>query len=202
MRSPLNIRMTLFLLRLGWGVLLAFSTAHALADDTQDEQVWAALKEGGKVVLLRHAHVVIGEGIGRLAPGNCAQEINLTPRGIAQAKRLGEAFRTHGIPVGDVRSSPYCRCLDTGRLAFGRATAVPYLAPPGTVSDSQAASNHERVMQEIRSYRGASNLVMITHDLNIANVVLEPTIAMGEFFVLEPKGGDFTVVGKIQLPDN
>jgi broad specificity phosphatase PhoE len=176
-------------------VLLVFSSGPARADD---EQVWAALKDGGKVILLRHTHVVIREGIGRLAPGNCAAEVNLSPRGVEQAKRLGEAFRAHGIAVGDVLSSPYCRCMDTGKLAFGRATAVPYLMPPGVVSESQAASNNERVLQEILHHRDPSNLVMITHDLNIANIVLEP-VDMGELIVLQPKAADFTVIGEIRL---
>jgi broad specificity phosphatase PhoE len=185
--------MRLFVLCLG--VSLAFSSGCALADD---EQVWAALKEGGKVVLLRHANVVIGEGIGRLSPGNCAAEVNLSPRGVEQARRLGEAFRAHGIAVGEVLTSPYCRCIDTGKLAFGRATPVEYLKPPGVVSDSQAALNNERVLQEIRNHHGPTNLVLITHDLNIANIVLEDTVAMGEFFVLQPNGPDFTIVGDIK----
>lgn len=176
-------------------VSLAFTSECALADD---DQVWAALQEGGKVILLRHTHVVIREGIGRLVPGNCSEEINLSPRGVEQAKHLGETFRAHGITIGKVLASPYCRCLDTGRLAFGHATAVQYLMPPGAVSEKQAAANDERVLQEIRNHRGPSNLVMITHDLNIADQVLEPA-EMGEFFVLQPNGSDFTVIGKIQL---
>src|SRR5574340_1151775 len=179
----------------GFVVLLALSSGCALADDAQ---VWAALKEGGKVVLLRHTHVVIREGIGRLAPGNCAAEVNLSPRGIEQARRLGEAFRAHGIAVGEVLTSPYCRCLDTGRLAFGSATPVQYLMPPGAVSEKQAAANDEQVLRQILDHRGPTNLVMITHDLNIANQVLEP-VAMGEFFVLQPNGADFIIVGKIEL---
>jgi broad specificity phosphatase PhoE len=176
-------------------VLLAFSSGSALADD---DQAWAALKEGGKVILLRHAHVVIREGIGKLAPGNCAAEVNLSPRGVEQAKHLGRAFRTRGIVVGEVLSSPYCRCIDTGKLAFGHATPVPFLMPPGTVTEKQAAANDRRVLQEILNYHGPSNLVMITHDLNIADQVLEPA-EMGEFFVLQPNGADFTVIGKIRL---
>lgn len=176
-------------------VLLALSNGCALAGD---EQVWAALEEGGKVVLLRHTHVVIREGIGRLAPGNCAAEVNLSPRGVEQARRLGEAFRAHGIAVAEVLASPYCRCMDTGKLAFGRATAVRYLMPPGAVSEKEAAANDKRVLREILNHRGPANLVMITHDLNIANQVLEPA-QMGEFFVLRPNGADFDVIGKIQL---
>ena len=179
-------------------VLLTLSTKCALADD---ERVWAALKQGGKVILLRHTHVDIREGIGRLAPGNCAEEVNLSASGVEQAKRIGEAFRVHGIAVGEVLASPYCRCMDTGKLAFGRATAVQYLMPPGVVSDSQAKLNNERVLQEILKHRDPSNLVMITHDLNISNIVLEPTVHMGEFFVLQPNGADFDVIGKIPMGD-
>jgi phosphohistidine phosphatase SixA len=177
-------------------VLLTPSTAHA-----DDEQVWAALKQGGKVILLRHTHVDIREGIGRLAPGNCAEEVNLSAGGMEQAKRIGEVFRAHGIAVEEVLASPYCRCMDTGKLAFGRATAVQYLMPPGVVSDSQAKLNNERLLQEILNHRDSSNLVMITHDLNISNIVLEPTVHMGEFFVLQPKAADFDVVGKIRMGD-
>ena len=179
-------------------VFLTLSTRCALADD---EQVWAALKEGGKVILLRHTHVDIREGIGHLAPGNCAEEVNLSASGVEQAKRIGEAFRAHGIAVGEVLSSPYCRCIDTGKLAFGRATSVQYLKPPGVVSGDQAKLNQERVVQEIMKHRDPSNLVMITHDLNIANVVLEGTVPMGEFIVVQPNGADFDVIGKIRMGD-
>jgi phosphohistidine phosphatase SixA len=179
-------------------VLLTLSARCALADD---EHVWAALKQGGKVILLRHTHVDIREGIGRLAPGNCTEEVNLSTSGVEQAKHIGEAFRAHGIAVGEVLTSPYCRCMDTGRLAFGRATAVQYLMPPGVVSDGQAKLNNESVLREILKHHDASNLVMITHDLNISNIVLEPTVKMGEFFVLQPNGADFDVIGKIQMGD-
>src|SRR5262249_24747364 len=64
-------------------VLMTLSIGYAHADD---EQVWAALKQGGKVILLRHTHVEIQEGIGHLAPGNCAKEVNLSSRGVEQAK--------------------------------------------------------------------------------------------------------------------
>ena len=196
MPSNLNSRAAPLLLCLL--VLLTLSARCALADD---QHVWAALNQGGKVVLLRHTHVDIREGIGRLAPGDCTAEINLSASGVEQAKRIGEAFRAHGITIGEVLASPYCRCLDTGRLAFGRATAVQYLMPPGVVSDSQAKLNNESVLQELLKHRGPSNLVMITHDLNISNIVLEPTVKMGEFFVLQPSGADFDVIGKIRMGD-
>jgi phosphohistidine phosphatase SixA len=196
MLTVLNSRVATLLLCLV--CLLAISAGQAFGDD---EQVWAALRQGGMVVLLRHTQVDMREGIGRLAPGNCAEEVNLASSGVEQANRIGEAFRAHGIAVGEVRTSPYCRCIDTGKLAFGRATPVEYLMPPGVLSESQAKSHQERVLQDIRDHRSSSNLVMITHDLNISNIVLEPSIAMGDFFVLQPNGTDFDVIGKIRMGD-
>src|SRR5690349_24225524 len=71
MLTILNSRIATLLLCLVF--LLEISAGRAIADE---EQVWAALKQGGKVVLLRHTHVDIREGIGHLAPGNCAEEVN------------------------------------------------------------------------------------------------------------------------------
>ena len=109
-------------------VLLTLSTRCTLADD---EQVWDALKQGGKVVLLRHTHVDIREGIGHLAAGNCAEEVNFSRQRCRASQAHRRAFRAHGIAIGEVFSSPYCRCIDTAKLAFGRATSVQYLKPPG-----------------------------------------------------------------------
>src|SRR5262249_210369 len=127
------------------------------------------------------------------------QEVNLSSRGVEQAKRIGAAFRTHGIAVGEILTSPYCRCIDTGTLAFGRATPVQYLRPPGTISEDQPQLHPKPIVHKILKPRDLSNLVMITHDLNISDVVLEDTVPMGEVFVLQPKAAAFDVIGKIRL---
>jgi hypothetical protein len=79
-------------------VLLPLSTRCALADD---EQVWAALKQG-KVILLRHTHVNIREGIGHLVPGNCAEEVNLFRQRCRASQAHRRSFRAHAIAVGEV----------------------------------------------------------------------------------------------------
>jgi phosphohistidine phosphatase SixA len=92
-----------------------------------------------------------------LAYGNCAAEVNLSSRGIDQATRVGEAFRARGIDVGEVLTSPYCRCIDTGRLAFGRSTVVEYLLPPGVVSDSQAKLPKQTVQRSFSANTGGQS---------------------------------------------
>lgn len=179
----------------GLTVILSFPGEPLLADD---EKVWAALEKGGMVVLMRHTHVDLGAGNPLiLAPGNCAAELNLTRRGREQAKRIGEAFRARHILIDDVLASPYCRSLETGILAFGRATSASFLIAPPAVSEERAALNTEHALQLIDQHKGPSNLVMITQEPNIANIILE-SAEQGELVVLKPKDGtDFDVVGKI-----
>ena len=91
---------------------------------------------------MRHAHVDLGAGHPlRLEPGNCDAEVNLSRRGREQAKRIGEAFRVRGIPLGDVLASPYCRGIDTGTRAFGKATPAQFLVVPEAASAEQAGLN-------------------------------------------------------------
>ena len=180
---------------LGWAALASLAAGSSLAD----ERLWAALKEGGKVVLMRHAHVDMEQGnLGRHGRGNCDVEVNLSRCGQEQAKRIGDAFRARGIPVGNVLASPYCRTMDTGKLAFGRATPAEILMPPGVLPAQQAAANMERASDVIARHSGPLNLVMITHGPNIMEIGLLGLVEMGEFVVLKPKPDiDFDVLGTI-----
>lgn len=51
----------------------------------------------------------------------CSTQRNLSEEGRRHARRIGEEFRKRQIPVGRVLSSPWCRCQETARLAFGTA---------------------------------------------------------------------------------
>ncbi|HMS81661.1 MAG TPA: histidine phosphatase family protein, partial [Burkholderiaceae bacterium] len=85
-----------------------------------------ALRDGGCVLLLRHALTEPGVGD---PPGfrieACGTQRNLSAQGRAQAARLGASLRDAGVAIGPVRSSRWCRCLDTARLAF-RSEGVGY----------------------------------------------------------------------------
>ena len=79
----------------------------------------AALRAGGTVAAFRHALAP-----GTLDPpgfrlGNCSTQRNLDEAGRLQAHRLGAWFTARGLVPRTVRSSPWCRCLETARLAFG-----------------------------------------------------------------------------------
>ena len=80
----------------------------------------AALDVPGTVVLIRHSATFSGIG----DPENfrlddCSTQRNLSPEGRAQARAFGQWFRDRGLMPSAVRSSQWCRCLDTATEAFG-----------------------------------------------------------------------------------
>jgi hypothetical protein len=68
--------------------------------------------------------------VGGVAGGGGARRIGGNPfeEGREHAKRIGEAFRLHRVPVDRVLSSPWCRCVETASLAFGSVELSPALA--------------------------------------------------------------------------
>ena len=106
---------------------LALLVGACGAPSGQADPVVAALREGGHVLFIRHA--ATGGTDSTDDPADCSRQRNLTPAGRADAEALGEAFDALDIPIDEVRSSPWCRTLDTATLAFGRAEADERLLP-------------------------------------------------------------------------
>jgi phosphohistidine phosphatase SixA len=133
-----------------------------------NEAVWDRLRAGGLVVMIRHANA---PGTGD-PPGfrvdDCATQRNLSDEGRAQATALGSTFQARDIPVGRVLSSRWCRALDTARLAFGNAEIEPALDSLYGRRD-QAEAQNARTRAIMRAWTPTdTNLVMVTHNANIA----------------------------------
>ena len=92
------------------------AASQSAADDSQ--AAWTALAAGGHIALIRHGNAP--PGYGSDPPGfrfdDCKTQRNLDDKGRAQGKALGEAFRSHGVRVERIVSSPVCRCLSTATL--------------------------------------------------------------------------------------
>lgn len=172
---------------------LAIATGPAHAD----EALWARLKAGGHVVVMRHASTEAGVGDPpdfRL--GECATQRNLSPAGRLESQRLGEAFRARGVPARQVLSSEWCRCRDTAALAFGDYAAWPPLN--SFFGDRSTEGAQTRAVRErAAGWKGPGNLVLVTHQVNITALTgVFP--AQGEMVILRPGGGDrLEVVGRI-----
>jgi phosphohistidine phosphatase SixA len=80
-----------------------------------------ALQAGGHIIYMRHAKTDLmqkNSTPNRLK--SCNLQRNLSEAGRHQAQRIGQIMASLKIPVGEVLSSPYCRCKDTAQLAFGK----------------------------------------------------------------------------------
>src|SRR5262245_13433002 len=167
--------------RIRW-LLVVVLSACVLSGAHAAESIWDALREPGSVIVVRHSY----------APGtfdppdakldDCATQRNLDEGGRAQAARIGEAFRRNGIVVGEVLSSPRCRCLETARLAFGRARAWDPLQ--GALNDAERRQRQvAEITKAMRAHQSGPPLVLVTHG-SVVSDLTGLNIRMGELVVL------------------
>jgi len=180
--------------RIAAAALLLFIAAlpDPVAAASADE-LWSLLRGGRQIVLLRHGTTTPGVGD---PPGfrldDCATQRNLVEAGRDESRRVGAAFRAQRVPVGRVLSSPWCRCLETARLAFGRAEPWPALA--NLFGRQDRADALRAALGELPA---DGTLVLVSHGSTIASATgVMP--ATGELVVVTPEGGGrFTVAGRI-----
>jgi phosphohistidine phosphatase SixA len=176
------------------GLLALASLAHA------DDALWAKLKAGGHVVLIRHASTV--EGLGDppgFKLGDCATQRNLSDAGREEARRLGRQFQFRAINFTTARSSQWCRCLETARLAFGEEPE-PW---PVLNSLHADASGEAALVKEVNALaakvKPPYNAVLVTHNFNIRALTgISPKEA--ELIIARSSSGKLEVVGRIPLP--
>jgi broad specificity phosphatase PhoE len=163
-----------------------------------DESIWEALRVPGAVVVLRHSFASGSFDPPTARRDDCSTQRSLDADGRAQAERVGEVFRRHAIVVGPVLSSPRCRCLDTGRLAFGRAEAWDDLE--GSLNDRERRQRQlDTIKTRIAAHREALPLVLVTHGSVITDLT-GLVIRMGELVVLRPApNGAFEVAGQLYV---
>jgi len=159
--------------------------AHTLAGDEAE----ALLREGGVVVAFRHALAPGTFDPPEFRLGDCRTQRNVSEGGRAQAQRMGAWFSARGLKPARVRSSPWCRCLDTAQLAFGGAEAWPALGSPRGASESTNAESLNALRQALVQAspgpgreRGRFE-VWVTHMFVLADLVSANT-ASGEGLVL------------------
>jgi broad specificity phosphatase PhoE len=179
---------------LACAVLILAAAGPAVADD---EALWTLLRAGGQVIMLRHAGTIgtVGDPPG-FQVEDCSTQRNLTEAGREQARKIGEAFRAREIPIARVLSSPWCRCLDTARLAFGRVEPWwPLIGEPR--APDQISSRVRQIHEVLGTTPVGGNVVLVTHFVTVQDATGE-RIAEGELGVFTPRGdGQFTSVGRL-----
>ena len=160
-----------------------------------NEKLVNSLKEGGKLIFIRHAH----------APGNgdpenfnlkdCSSQRNLNQEGINQSKKIGLFFTQNKIKIDKVLSSEWCRCKDTAKYAFNDYKTFDAL---NSFYDARFTKNKARQIKDLKKYisswNSKKNLVLVTHFVVISET-LSVGSASGEIIVSDK---NFNIISRIE----
>ena len=149
-----------------------------------DSDAVGLLRAGGCAVLLRHAQTTAGIGDPpEFRLGDCRTQRNLSEAGRAQSRRIGEWFAAQRLQPAAVRSSAWCRCIDTAQLAFGRHTPWPPLN--STFNDRvQSTDANQALRHALASIPPGAFEVWVTHQVNITALTGESN-SMGEGVIVD-----------------
>lgn len=159
-------------------LLLSFGLAAAAAG--------ARTPAPGAVLLLRHAATDPGVGD---PPGysldQCATQRNLSALGRADARAIGAALATRGWVPRAIRSSRWCRCLDTAQgIAAGLGASAPQVTPWPALDSffDDRAREPAQTAQLAARWRDLARSdgfeLWVTHQVNIT-ALTERSTAMG-----------------------
>jgi phosphohistidine phosphatase SixA len=179
--------------------ILLFASAAAAEPDAK---LLAELRKGGYVLFLRHTSTDFSQDDSRMTSfQDCATQRNLTDQGRAEARALGEHVKRLKIPIGEVLASPFCRTVETARLAFGRARATNEVRGGPLSADDPARYAPLRELLSSKIPKN-ENLVIASHGNPFRALAGPPYLAEGEMAVVRPEGGGrFSVIARIRLTD-
>ena len=181
-------------------LILMLLASHAAAEPSPE--VLAQLRQGGYVLFLRHTSTDFGQDDSRMKSfEDCATQRNLTDKGRAEARALGEHVKRLNIPIGEVLASPFCRTMETARLAFGKARATNEVRGGPLSADDPKRYEPLRILLGTQPAAG-TNTVLSSHGNPFRAVAGPPYLAEGEIAVVRPEGGEtFSVIARIRLTD-
>jgi hypothetical protein len=181
-----------------WFLLwLAFGAAAQI-----DPSIVGKLREGGFVLYMRHASTDFSQNDAAMKSyEDCANQRNLTDKGRAEAREIGAHVKRLRIPIGEVLASPFCRTMETARLAFGKARAVSEVRGGPARPEDPARYDELRKLLSSAVAKG-ENRVISSHGNPFHAVAGPPYLAEGEIAVVRPEGAmRFTVIARIRPQD-
>ncbi len=177
-------------------VILSIILSLLLFNSQANEINWKPIKDGNKIILIRHA----------LAPGggdpigfninDCSTQRNLNQVGIDQSKKIGKLFKENKVPIDLVLSSQWCRCQDTAKYAFKNYKVFSALNSTfRSPYDKNAKKQIKELKNFVKNWNGnGSNLVLVTHYV-IITAVTDVIPSSGEIVITDK---NFKVLSTIE----
>lgn len=154
------------------------------------DALFDSLRAGGYVLMFRHMATDWGQRDPGPSP-ECFPGRNLIHEGRVQSREVGWAMTALGITLGDVFSSPVCRCWESAELIAGRHEKRQHWASGGN-----ASANRKRDLGTPTA--AGTNRLIITHDAVILPLTsfTSAEIMEGDAVLVRPDGDtNYTVIG-------
>ena len=171
-------------------ILLSFNISIKA---NSNNKLQSLLKEGGKLVFIRHAVAPGGGDPVNFDILRCETQRNLSKEGIAQSINIGKFFSENNLKIDKVLSSEWCRCKQTAKYAFNRYETKKFL---NSFFSPKFADNKNNQINELKKYikewSNDKNLVLVTHYVTIQEM-LNITPSSGEIIISDK---DFNVLAR------
>lgn len=168
-----------------------------------------ALKGGGYILYMRHASATVGadQGLPTIPNWweNCAIQRNLSDAGREQARKVGEALRELSLPISEVKTSQFCRNLETARLmGFKSVTVTEELNHPVGQRTGGPDVNIARYKHLTQVPKPGTNVLLVSHTQGSAKPAerMLGQVQEAEIIVYLPDGkGETEPVARMPLAD-
>lgn len=205
--SALSLALAFVFFAFAPAVFAQTTAATGDASSSRQRDTIEKLRAGGYVVFLRHTQTDSKTEDKDLSDmSNCAGQRVLSTQGRENAAKLGDAFKTLTIPLGDVITSQFCRARETAQLMKVQITKE--------TADLNNDSGEPFVTKEEGERRGVAlrkllaaapekgkNTLIVGHVPNMRNAIGLDYANMkeGEIAIFTPKQGDpgFELVARV-----
>jgi hypothetical protein len=170
-------------------------------------ELLSALRKGGLAIYFRHFETTHEKGVlqdpqafiyGGLHMSDlaeCTWQRRLSELGRVRARQVGDHIRDLGIPIGNVYSSPYCRCVESSVRISGKEPILDTLLTYPTRANNTQRAVESAVHQLFLAPSEGVNTVVVGHSNPIQHI---GAMREGEAYVFEPDAaGGYRLIGKI-----
>jgi phosphohistidine phosphatase SixA len=185
-------------------LLLIGATAHA--QSLTGEALVKSLRQGGYVIVMRHASSPREVPDKKTAnPDNVKPERQLDETGRMTAAAMGKALRELKIPIGDVFTSPTYRALETLRLAqLPNPKPTPELGDNGQSMAGGTEAQAAWLQKIVTQFPTGTNTLVVTHFPNLTRAFPQQATGVedGEALIFGPDGkGGAKLVARVKIED-
>ena len=159
-----------------------------------NENIINQLKEGGKLIFIRHAYAPGSGDPNNFDLKDCSTQRNLNKEGRVQSKKIGYYFKKNKIPIQKVISSEWCRCKETASIAFSNFKTEIFLNSFYSIKYQKNKDPQiDQLKLYVKNWDKKKNLILVTHYVVISEI-LNYAPSSGEIVISDI---NFKLIGSI-----